>query len=66
MDLLTNVPNPLGRESLKQRCLEKIKHTARTPLQCQVPEISYVGHILRGSKYRLVQLILKGKIEGRR
>ena len=27
---------------------------------------SYLGHILRGDKYRLLQLILKGKIEGRR
>ena len=29
-------------------------------------KISYLGHILRGSKYRLLQLILKGKIEGHR
>ena len=29
-------------------------------------KISYLDHILRGRKYRLLQLILKGKIEGRR
>ena len=29
-------------------------------------KISYLGHIVRCSKYRLLQLILKGKIKGRR
>ncbi|XP_071581636.1 uncharacterized protein [Temnothorax nylanderi] len=29
-------------------------------------KIEYLGHVLRGEKYRLLQLILKGRIEGRR
>lgn len=29
-------------------------------------KISYLGHILRGDRYCILQLILKGKIEGRR
>ena len=27
---------------------------------------SYFGHVMRGPKYQLLQLIVKGKIEGRR
>lgn len=29
-------------------------------------KIAYLGHILRGEKYHLLQLIMKGKIEGKR
>ncbi|CAG9839938.1 unnamed protein product, partial [Diabrotica balteata] len=29
-------------------------------------KVSYLGHIVRGSRYKILQLILKGKIEGRR
>ena len=31
----------------------------------KVRKISYLGHVLRGGKYHLLHLILKGKIEGR-
>ncbi|CAG9833628.1 unnamed protein product [Diabrotica balteata] len=29
-------------------------------------KMSYLGHIVSGSRYKILQLILKGKIEGRR
>jgi len=29
-------------------------------------KLSYLGHILNGDRYRILQLIMKGKIEGRR
>lgn len=29
-------------------------------------KVAYLGHVLRGEKYRLLQLIMKGKVEGRR
>lgn len=34
-----------------------------TTIKCR--KIAYLGHILRGEKYYLLQLIIKGKIEGR-
>lgn len=41
-------------------------HTQRellTTIKCR--KIGYLGHVLRGEKYRLLHLILKGRIEGR-
>lgn len=54
-DMLTN-EEVLRRASTERQLLTTIK--------CR--KISYLGHVLRGEEYRLLQLILKGKIEGRR
>lgn len=35
-----------------------------TAIKCR--KIAYLGHVLRGEKYHLLQTIMKGKIEGRR
>lgn len=32
----------------------------------KIRKISYLGHVLRGDRYKILQLIMKGKIEGRR
>ena len=32
----------------------------------KVRKVSYLGHVLRGERYELLHLIIKGKIEGRR
>lgn len=48
--------NVLRRANIERQLLTTVK--------CR--KTSYLGHILRGDKYRLLQLILKGKIEGRR
>ena len=32
----------------------------------KVRKVSYLGHVLRGGKYKFLHLIIKGKIEGRR
>ena len=54
-------------ERVTNRDVLKRSNTQRELLNTvKCRKISYLGHILRGSKYRLLQLILKGKIEGRR
>lgn len=35
-------------------------------IELQLLIIRYIGHVLRKKKYGLLQLILKGKIEGKR
>lgn len=35
-----------------------------TTVKCR--KLAYLGHVLRGNRYRILQLIMKGKIEGRR
>lgn len=35
-----------------------------TTVKCR--KLAYLGHVLRGNRYRMLQLIMKGKIEGRR
>lgn len=54
-DMLTN-EEVLRRARTERQLLTTIK--------CR--KISYLGHVLRGEKYHLLQLILKGKIEGKR
>ena len=46
--------------------LKRSKHLTRIRQHYQVPENLYLGHIFRSIKYRLLQLTLKEKIEGRR
>lgn len=54
-DLLTNT-EVLRRANSERQLIINIK--------CR--KIAYLGHVLRGEKYHLLQLVIKGKIEGKR
>ena len=62
----------LFRRMLRITWVESVTYMERSNTQRELlnsvkcRKIPYHVHILRGSKYRLLQLILKGKIEGRR
>ena len=46
----------LNRSSAVRELFETIK----------IRKISYLGHVLRGNRYKILQLIMKGKVEGSR
>jgi hypothetical protein len=54
-DMVTNT-DVLRRARADRELLSKIK----------IRKVSYLGHVMRGEKYHLLQLILEGKICGRR
>ena len=54
-DLVTNT-EVLERARTKRELLTSIK----------MRKVSYLGHVMRGDKYHVLQLIIEGKIEGRR
>jgi hypothetical protein len=46
--------------------LEMAKTESMVPETIKSRKIKYFGHVIRGEKYKLLRLIIQGKIEGKR
>ena len=46
--------------------LESMEKDCEIIKSIKIRKLQYFGHIMRNSKYRILQLIIEGKIEGRR
>jgi len=57
---------PWTQHATNENVLRRANPERQLLMTVKCRKTSYLGHILRGYKYRLLQLILKGKIEGRR
>lgn len=57
---------PWVARQTNEQVLERARVERELLTTIKIRKLSYLGHILRGQKYRVLQLILKGKIEGRR
>ncbi|CAG9830977.1 unnamed protein product [Diabrotica balteata] len=57
---------PLTASKTNKEVLRSINKDRELLKTVKHRKMSYLGHIVRGSRYKILQLILKGKIEGRR
>ena len=50
----------------KKEVLKRMNKTKEVTFTVKRRNMKYLGHIIRNNKYRLLQLILQGKVDGRR
>jgi len=62
VDLPQNNKNIMVRQRNEHGNHEKNQNGERDHYYCKKRKLQYLGHVMRGEKYHLLQLIMQGKI----
>ena len=54
------------KHTTNEEVLRRMGKTKEVTFTVKMRKIEYLGHIMKNNKYRLLQLILQGKVDGRR
>lgn len=49
-----------------EECLRRVSKDLELSQEVKVRKLQYLGHVMRGTRYKLLQLIIQGKIIGKR
>lgn len=66
MALQTHTSIPWTARTTNEEVLRRIGHGRKLMTIVKVRKTAYVGHILRNDKYSLLQVIMQGRIDGKK